>query len=60
MINGAVFLFILGVYVAYKLACWAGEPDHERTTNHEDGSPRWGMEFAVEVVVGDVEVGRRS
>lgn len=25
MINGAVFLFILGVYAAYRLACWAGE-----------------------------------
>ena len=27
---------------------------------HEDGSPRWGMEFAVKVVVGDAVVGRRA
>lgn len=26
IVNGAVFLFILGVWVSYKLACWAGEP----------------------------------
>lgn len=38
MITGAAFLFILGVWVSYKLACWAGEPVRERTTNHEVGS----------------------
>lgn len=38
MITGAAFLFILGVWVAYKLACWAGEPAREQTTNHEVGS----------------------
>ncbi|MGP6171965.1 hypothetical protein ACTU6V_12255 [Microbacterium sp. A204] len=35
IINGAIFLFILGIWVSYKLACWAGEPVRERTTNHE-------------------------
>lgn len=38
IVNGAVFLFILGVWVAYKLACWCGEPaPSEQTTNHENG-----------------------
>lgn len=36
IINGSLILLLFGVWVAYKLACWAGEPP--RATNREDGS----------------------
>lgn len=35
IINGAVFLFILGVWVSYKLACWAHDVAEAKATDHE-------------------------
>jgi len=35
IVNGAIFLFILGVWVSYKLACWAHDAAEARAANHE-------------------------